>query len=97
MRRRMMILGSLAAISVASEATASQFPKPGPLDPRIRTVFYNSDQVVMLKGYFGYQMMIEFGDERIENVSIGNGLAWQVTPNKKANLLFIKIVLAPPT
>jgi type IV secretion system protein VirB9 len=92
MRRRMMILGSLAAISVASEATAAQFPKPGPLDPRIRTVFYNSDQVVMLKGYFGYQMMIEFGDERIENVSIGNGLAWQVTPNKKANLLFIKPV-----
>jgi len=72
---------------------------PGAVDPRIRTVRYNPDEVVALKGYFGYQMMIEFGaDERIENVSIGDGVAWQVTPNKKANLLFLKPVeTAQPT
>ena len=35
--------------------------------------------------------MLEFGsDERIENVSIGDALAWQVTPNKKARNLFLK-------
>jgi type IV secretion system protein VirB9 len=37
--------------------------------------------------------MIEFGpDERIENVAIGDALAWQVTPNRGANLLFVKPV-----
>ena len=47
--------------------------------------------MVSLTGNLGYQMMIEFGDgERIENVSIGDALGWQVTPNKKATLLFIK-------
>ena len=36
-------------------------------------------------------MTIEFGaDERIENVSIGDSLSWQVTPNRKATLLFLK-------
>ncbi|MGH1557267.1 hypothetical protein ACRAWD_04455 [Caulobacter segnis] len=42
------------------------------MDPRIRTVAYDPDQVVRLTGYFGIQTMLEFaGDERIENVSIG--------------------------
>ncbi len=35
--------------------------------------------------------MIEFGHgERIENVAVGDSSAWQVTPNKRANLLFLK-------
>jgi type IV secretion system protein VirB9 len=37
--------------------------------------------------------MIEFGPgERIENVSIGDALSWQVTPNRAATLLFVKPV-----
>jgi type IV secretion system protein VirB9 len=85
--------------AMISPVWAAEAPSPGRLDPRIRTVFYNPDQVVLLKGYFGYQMMLEFGpDERIENVSIGDGVAWQVTPNKKATLLFLKPVeKAAPT
>jgi type IV secretion system protein VirB9 len=87
------LIAAIATLTTGSSALAAQAPKAGLLDPRIRTVFYNSDQVVTLKGYFGYQMMIEFGaDERIENVSIGDGVAWQITPNKKANLLFLKPV-----
>jgi type IV secretion system protein VirB9 len=93
MVRRQWILGAILALAAAQGVGAAQYPKPGLLDPRIRTIFYNPDQVVTLKGYFGYQMMIEFAaDERIENVSIGDGIAWQVTPNKKANLLFLKPV-----
>jgi type IV secretion system protein VirB9 len=89
----------LIAAALASPIMAAEVPTPGLLDPRIRTVFYNPDQVVLLKAYFGYQMMLEFGpDERIENVSIGDGVAWQVTPNKKATLLFLKPVeKAAPT
>jgi type IV secretion system protein VirB9 len=46
---------------------------------------------VRLTGYFSIQTMLEFAaDERIENVSIGDAMGWQVTPNKKANLLFLK-------
>jgi type IV secretion system protein VirB9 len=75
--------GSLAAVS----------PSPGPGDPRIRVVHYDPDQVVTLPATLNYQITIEFGDgERIENVSIGNSLGWQVTPNRKANLLFLKPV-----
>ncbi|MBC7768930.1 MAG: TrbG/VirB9 family P-type conjugative transfer protein [Phycisphaerales bacterium] len=60
-------------------------------DPRIRSVLYDPDAVVRLVGHFDYQMMIEFAPgERIENVSIGDALSWQVTPNRAATLLFVK-------
>ena len=60
-------------------------------DPRIRTYYYDPDKVVRLDAFAGYQMMLQFGpDERVENVAIGEGSTWQVTPNKEANLLFIK-------
>jgi type IV secretion system protein VirB9 len=72
-------------------AFAAIAPMPGPGDPRIRVVHYDPDQVVELRATIGYQMTIEFGPgERIENVSIGDGLGWQITPNHKANLLFLK-------
>ncbi len=85
----------LAALAVATALTgptlAADAPRPGPVDSRIRTVAYDPDQVVRLTGYFGIQTMLEFApDERIENVSIGDAMGWQVTPNKKANLLFLK-------
>lgn len=66
-------------------------PVPSPVDPRVRTVAFDPDAVVTLTGHYGYQMMIEFGpDEQIENVAIGDSLAWQVTPNRRADTLFIK-------
>jgi type IV secretion system protein VirB9 len=62
-------------------------------------VGYDAAQVVELTGVLDYQMTVEFDpEERIENVAIGDGLAWQVTPNKKANLLFLKpMAQRPPT
>ena len=81
---------ALALVAIVP-AHAVETPAAGTIDPRIRTLAYDPDQVFQLKGYFGYQLMIEFApDERIENVSIGDALGWQVTPNKKANLLFLK-------
>ncbi len=60
-------------------------------DPHIQTFYYNPETVVQLTGAVGWQMMIEFADdERIENVSIGDSAAWQVTPNKRAHMLFVK-------
>lgn len=60
-------------------------------DGRIRTEMYNPDKVVAIDGRVGVQLTIEFGEnERIENVAIGDSTTWQVTPNKRANLLFLK-------
>ena len=83
----------LLALAVLA-LTAETLPQPGPVDPHIQRVLYDSEQVVALHGALGWQIMIEFGgDERIENVSIGDSLAWQVTPNKRAKMLFLKPLL----
>ncbi|WP_309606821.1 TrbG/VirB9 family P-type conjugative transfer protein [Phenylobacterium sp.] len=72
-------------------AHAALPPIPGYGDPHIQSVAYDPDQVVLLRGVLGYQLMIEFApDERLESVSIGDSLGWQVTPNRNANLLFLK-------
>jgi len=84
-----MLLGILAA----SPALAEKQPQPGPADARIRTVVYNPRDVVKVLGHYGYQTLIQFADyEQIENISIGDSLAWQVVPNERGNLLFVKPV-----
>jgi type IV secretion system protein VirB9 len=75
----------------AQQAQIYDVPISGRVDPRVRTVLFREDAVVSLRGHYGYQMMVEFGgDERIENVSIGDSLAWQVTPNRRADTIFLK-------
>nr|NUR37779.1 TrbG/VirB9 family P-type conjugative transfer protein [Sphingomonas sp.] len=60
-------------------------------DTRIRTQTYASDQIVRIVGKPGIQSTIEFGsDERIENVAVGDSSKWQITPNRRASLLFVK-------
>ena len=56
---------------------------------------YDPAQVVRINGKVNVQSTIRFGDdETIENVAIGDSQSWQVTPNRRANLLFVK-PLAP--
>ena len=60
-------------------------------DPRLVERLYDPAQVVRIEGQTKVQATIAFDPaERIENVAIGDSQAWQVTPNKRANLLFIK-------
>jgi type IV secretion system protein VirB9 len=60
-------------------------------DPRLVNRLYDETQVVRIEGKTNVQTTIKFGDdEHIENVAIGDSQAWQVTPNKRANLLFVK-------
>ena len=93
--RLLLVAATLASTSLS----AAQTPMPSPVDPRIRTVVYNPRQVVTITGQPGYQMVVEFGPgERIENISIGDAQAWQATPNRKADLLFLKpIDMVPST
>ena len=60
-------------------------------DNRIRTQAYDPNEIVRILGKTGIQSTIEFAsDERIENVAVGDSAAWQITPNRRASLLFVK-------
>lgn len=60
-------------------------------DPRLVELEYDPAAVVRVEGKAKVQATIRFGDDEvIENVAIGDSQSWQVTPNKRANLLFIK-------
>lgn len=78
---------ALALALVATPAAAN--------DPRLVERMYDPAAVVTIEGRTKVQATIQFGDdEAIENVAIGDSEAWQVTPNKRADLLFVK-PLAP--
>jgi type IV secretion system protein VirB9 len=82
---------ALIAILIALPAQAAVAPRPSSGDPRIQVVGYDPTEVVQLRASLGYQLTIEFDPaEQIENVAIGDSLGWQVIPNRKANLLFVK-------
>jgi len=77
---------SFAAFAFLSCTAAVAAP-----DNRIRSLAYDSDQIVRIVGRAGIQSTIQFGaDERIENVAVGDSSAWQITPNRRASLLFVK-------
>ncbi len=68
-------------------------------DSRIRTRAYAENAVYSLTGHFGFQTVIEFNDDEIiENVAIGDSVSWQVTPNRRGDVIILKpISEAPPT
>lgn len=76
-------LAALALTALAGPALAE--------DARLVERAYNPDEVVRVEGKAKVQATIAFAeDEHIENVAIGDSNGWQVTPNKRANLLFVK-------
>jgi type IV secretion system protein VirB9 len=88
---RLAGLATCLLLALAAPAAATVLPTAADADPRLRVVLYDPLQVVALNGVLGYQTMIEFDPaERIENVAIGDSLSWQVVPNRRANLLFVK-------
>lgn len=77
------LLAAAIALSLAAPAQAR--------DARLSSRLYNPDEVVRIDGRIGVQASVAFAeDEHIENVAIGDSTSWQVTPNKRANLLFVK-------
>lgn len=92
-----VLAGIIAAVAAVGPAAAQQIDRhpSQAADARIRTIPYSDDRIVQLRGHLGYQILIEFDPaERIENVAIGDSLAWQVTPNRAATMLFLKPVVA---
>ncbi|HEX8126826.1 MAG TPA: TrbG/VirB9 family P-type conjugative transfer protein [Allosphingosinicella sp.] len=86
-----------AAAALASFPVAAQVrpqAEPGG-DPRIQSVPFAPNQVVQLEGAPGYQITLELSpDERAENIAVGDASAWQVTANKRGDLLFVKALVA---
>lgn len=82
------LTGALAGALLASTLLAAPAQAN---DPRLVERLYDPSQVVRVQGKAGVQAVIQFGeDEHIENVAIGDSTKWQVTPNKRTNLLFVK-------
>lgn len=78
-----LYLPLLCALSFSTSAQAS--------DERLRTTVYDPERVVRVAGRPGIQSTIQFGpDERIENVAVGDSSAWQVTPNRRGSIIFVK-------
>ncbi len=64
-------------------------------DVRLRNVDYDPAAVIRLEGCLNFQTMISLADnEHVENVGLGDSSQWQVMPNKKGNLLFVKSLTA---
>ncbi|MDN3644680.1 TrbG/VirB9 family P-type conjugative transfer protein [Pontixanthobacter aestiaquae] len=83
---RALSLAPLAALALFASATPAAAN-----DPRLVERLYDPAEVVRIEGKTKVQATIAFDpDESIENVAIGDSSAWQVTPNKRANLLFVK-------
>ena len=81
-----MIRAALPALALSALAVPAQAD-----DPRLVERMYDPATVVTIEGKTKIQATIQFGEnESIENVAIGDSNAWQVTPNKRANLLFVK-------
>jgi type IV secretion system protein VirB9 len=92
----LILIAALAGLPAPLAAQVE--PTAATADPRIQSVAYNADQVVLLQGAPGYLITVEFGaDEQIESVAVGDSGAWQVTPNRRGDYLFVKPVQAIST
>lgn len=80
-----------AALLLAAGAALGSWSAGAAADPRISTHFFREREIVAVHGREGLQSTIAFDPgERIENVAVGDASAWQVVPNKRADLLFVR-------
>ena len=85
----------LAALLLAAALPAALPSGAAARDARLVHRAFNADEVVRVEGRLGVQASIAFADdEHIENVAVGDANTWQITPNKRANLLFVKPLAA---
>lgn len=72
-------------------AMLAAMPAYGQSDPRIREVAFRPGTVYTLRVVPGYVATVVLSpDERIQSVAIGNSSAWDVTPSKSGDHLFIR-------
>jgi type IV secretion system protein VirB9 len=84
------ILAACALSTLASmHANAELTPARGLVDPRVRVVAYDSEQVIKLHGFVGYQIHFQFAEgETFVNLAAGDNKALDV--GYEANHLVLK-------
>src|SRR5580704_3915649 len=81
---------------ISLTANAASVPRGIAADHHVKVVQYDPNNVVILKGRYGYQTQVTFApNETVQSVSIGDSLAWQAVPVN--NNLFIKPVAESKT
>jgi len=84
-----IMAGAMFGIAYPKNADALRGPLPIATDKRIRNIIYNPNEVFKFQGHYGYQSSIVFeAGEEIETISIGDSVAWQITPT--GNRIFLK-------
>jgi type IV secretion system protein VirB9 len=75
----------------ATTAAAQSMAPIADTDARLREVDYAEGAVYRLSGCLGFQTMIALAsDERVDSIGLGDSSLWQVMPNKRGNLIFVK-------
>lgn len=84
-----LALGMVAVLGMLDAAHAESVPRRGSVDPRVRVVVYNPDDVVRLRGYTGYQITLQFAEGE-EFVRLGAGDSGMMDVGKERNFVFLK-------
>jgi type IV secretion system protein VirB9 len=89
MMRKLILLAMLVpAIGIAEHA-----PPPGKFDPRVRTVAYNPQDLVVVTTYYGVSTPIRFADDEViekESLDAGDRKAWAIKASARGNILFVR-------
>lgn len=95
--RKIFFASLVALVGLQSAVSyAASVPRHVAADSHVKVVMYDPNNVVLLKGCYGYQTQITFApNEVIQSVSIGDSLAWQAAP--VGSNLFIKPVAESKT
>ncbi|MGA7712417.1 MAG: TrbG/VirB9 family P-type conjugative transfer protein [Rhizomicrobium sp.] len=90
-----MIRRGVIGVGAAIVFGGGVFAHPAALSARIKTIEFAENTTVVIEGCTNFQTTVIFDpDEKIENVGLGDANQWQVMPNKRADLLFVKPLVA---
>lgn len=91
------LLAALILVGAPASAQGAQYPA-SVADPRLQTLRYDAGQVFPVRVPLGFQTtLILDPNERVENLALGDSDAWQVTPNRRGDHVFIKPLRATGT
>jgi len=89
--RMICLSGACLGLVCAGEGLA----RPRLSQQRVKAVDFVENAVVTIDGCTSFQTTVMFGPgEQIENVGLGDANQWQVVPNRRADLLFVKPLVA---
>ncbi len=89
--RRWAAAFSLIVVLNPVYAPAELLARPGPLDPRVRSLPYSAEQVFLVTGTYGLVTTILFSaDEQITQVVAGDTVSWQILTSADRRSLTLK-------